>query len=221
MLIGDALMFVFKDDLWFSKILRPAVFLIVPFVGVFLLAGWALGVCRGVVRGGAPALPAADVRRNLADGAAVMGIFAVCALPFCLAVALGGIGGAAWEAVRETEGGIDLYWWGVEFGGLIIALGGAVWAVVAVGRLADTGSVREALRIRGVVRAVRAAPAAYGLTLCSWLGLGLLALSGVAVCGVGLFFTTAFAAAAAFHLAGQAHRLAAEKAASGSVSGRL
>ena len=209
---GEALTFPLRDKDWFTKILIQSALLAIPVLGAFLLAGWALAVCRGAVRGKTSALPALSFRRHLADGAAAMGILAVGALPFLLAVAAGGISGAAWEAAHEdAAGAIELYWWGVECLGLILALAGAVWATAAIGFLADTGSFRSALDIRRVFPAIRSAPAAFLLAVLAWIPLGLLAASGTAVCCLGAFFTIAYASASANHLAGQAYALAAAK----------
>jgi hypothetical protein len=209
MRFGHALRFVFQDDDWFKKILLPAACLFIPLLGVFLTAGWALEICRREIRKQAPALPSLSFSRNLRDGLAVWGIFLASSLPLLLWLGMGGIFNAALVAAKKDSGAVDLFWWGFEFAGLAVAAAGGVWTVAAIGRLADTGSFREVLRIRGVVRAISTAPAVYVRAVFSWLGLGLLAVSGIAVCGVGLGFTSAFAAAAAFHLAGQAFALAA------------
>jgi hypothetical protein len=208
---SGAVTFPFRQNDWFTKILLPSAFLCIPILGIFLVAGWALEISRRVIHGKTPLLPAADFRRNLADGAAVMGILALCALPFCLWIALGGIAGAAREAGTEGTGGFDLLWWGIECAGLASALAGAVWAAAAVGFLADTGSFRSVFQIRKIFTAIRSAPAAFGLAALAWIPLGMLAFSGTAVCCVGALCTTVYAAASAFHLAGQAYALAAGK----------
>lgn len=208
---GRALTFPFQDADWFRKVLRVAVCLLIPVLGAFLAKGWALEVCRNVIRGRDRDLPDVHVRRHTGDGLAVCGLFLTCSLPVFLWLGVGGIADAVLSAAAADNVAVDVLWWGYEIA--LLALGAAcgVWAVAAVGRLAEDGSFRRAVGIRGAVAAVRSAPSAYGFTALSWLGFGLLAASGIALCGMGIWFTSAFAAASAFHAAGQARRLAAGK----------
>jgi hypothetical protein len=209
MQIRRALTFPFQDDEWFTKVLRPAACLLIPLLGIFLAAGWALAVCRREIRKQTPALPGMEFRRNLNDGLAVWGIILICAMPLFLWLGLGGIIGSVLESAKVESGVFDLIWWGIEWAALGIAFAATVCAIAAIGRLAEAGSFRETFRIRRIFSSIRSAPAAFALTALAWLGLGILAVSGVAVCCGGMFFTSAFAAAAAFHLAGQAYALAA------------
>jgi hypothetical protein len=198
MRFGLALTFLFQDAQWFRKVFRVAVCLLIPVLGAFLAKGWALEVCR-------------NVSRHAGDGLAVCGLFLACSLPVFLWLGVGVIADALLSVAAADTVAVDVLWWGYEIA--LLALGAAcgVWAVAGIGRLAEDGSFRRAVGIRGAVAVVRSAPAAYGFTALSWLGFGLLAASGIALCGIGICFTSAFAAASAFHAAGQARRLAAGK----------
>jgi hypothetical protein len=211
MRFGLALTFLFQDAQWFRKVFRVAVCLLIPVLGAFLAKGWALEVCRNVIRGRDRKLPDVHFRRHMVGGLAVCGLFLTCSLPVFLWLGLGGIADAVLSAAAVNSVAVDVLWWGYEL--VFLALGAAcgVWAIAAVGRLAEDGSFRRAIGIPGTVAAVRSAPAAYGFTALSWLGFGLLAASGIALCGMGICFTSAFAAASAFHAAGQARRMAAGK----------
>jgi hypothetical protein len=211
MRFGLALTFLFQDAQWFRKVFRVAVCLLIPVLGAFLAKGWALEVCRNVIRGRDRKLPDVHFRRHMVGGLAVCGLFLTCSLPVFLWLGLGGIADAVLSAAAADSVAVDMLWWGYEL--VFLALGAAcgVWAIAAVGRLAEDGSFRRAIGIRGAVAAVRSAPAAYGFTALSWLGFGLLAASGIVICGMGICFTSAFAAASAFHAIGQARRLAAGK----------
>ncbi len=211
MQFGRALAFPFEDDNWFKKVLLPAAFLIIPILGMLVTTGWSLEICRRVIRNRTAALPDMEFRRNLTDGLSVWGIMLICLIPFGLWLGLGGIAGSLMGAAKEAAGDYDLIWWGIECVALVLALAAAVWITAAIGRLADTGTFRSAFMIREVFSAIRSAPAVFIIATLSWIPLGLLAVSGTAICCVGAFFTSAFAAASAFHLAGQAYSLAAAK----------
>jgi hypothetical protein len=209
MQFGRALTFAFRDDDWFKKVFVPAACLWIPLLGVLSATGWALEVCRREIRRQTPALPAMEFRRNLADGLAVWGIFWIFGIPLFLWVGAGGILGSASETPLASIGVLDWYWWMVECGALAVLAATAVWLIAAIGRFAASGSFRAAFQLREIFFAIRSAPAAFLLAALAWIPLGLLAVSGAAICCVGGWFTSAFAAASAFHLAGQACALAA------------
>jgi hypothetical protein len=217
-----ALTFYSQNKEWFRKVLAPAAIQLVPIAGLAAACGWALEICRRVIRGSKDELPPLDLRRQLPDGFAVWGIGLAYLLPAAVLLGVGGIL-SAWifpAGANTAPAAFNSYWWGIEFIAAALMLGGAMAAVAAIGRFADAGSFRAAFQIREIVSAVRSNPLAYLQVVLAWVPQGLLALLGIAICGAGLFFTTAYALGSGFHLAGQAHRLAAEKAASGSVPGR-
>ncbi len=223
MQFARALKFYFDDGRWFRKILTLAAVQLIPLLGLAAVTGWALEICRRVIRGSKDEVPPLDLRRQLPDGFAVWGIGLMYLLP---AAALLGAGGITSALIFPAGGShssmaFDSYWWGIEFIAAALLLGAAMGAAASVGRFAATGSFRAAFQIREVVSAIRSNPLVFLQVVLACLPLGLLALLGIAVCGVGLFFTTACALGSGFHLTGQAHRLAAERAVSGSVAGRL
>jgi hypothetical protein len=114
----------------------------------------------------------------------------------------------------------DSYWWGIEILAAAFLLAGSMGMIAALGWFADAGSIRSAFQLREIFSSIRFAPVAYLQVVLMGIPLGLLALLGIAVLGVGLFFTTACALGSGFHLAGQAHLLAAaRRVASGPVPG--
>jgi hypothetical protein len=208
-----ALTFPFQDTDWFKKVLIPAISQFIPLVGILVTTGWALEICRRVIRKQTGELPAVQFRHNLSDGLRVWGILLAYGVPVLLWLGLGGLLSAfLWHA---NDGGgsdsFDLLWWGIEIGALVLALGVAMGAVAAIGRFAESGTFRSALQIREAIAAVRAAPGIYLLAVFAWLPLGFMAVLGIAICGVGAFFTTAYALGSGFHLAGQAHAIAVSR----------
>ena len=222
MQFARALSFYSQDKKWFRKVLAPAAIQFIPIVGLAAACGWALEICRRVIRGSKDEVPALDLRRQLPDGLAVWGIGLAYLLPAAALLGMAGILSARLFPAGQSgaPAAFNSYWWGIEFIAAALVLGGAMAAVAAIGRFADAGAFRAAFQFREIVSAIRSNPLAYLQVVLAWVPLGLLALSGVAVCGAGLFFTTALALGSGFHLAGQAHRRTAEKAASGSVPGR-
>jgi hypothetical protein len=208
-----ALAFPFEDKNWFGKILIPALVQCIPLFGLLAATGWALEICRRMVRKEARELPVLKFRRDLAGGLRVWGVTFLFGMPVWLWLGAGGLLSVPlWHANNRTAtGSFDALWWGVECGALLIALAAAMGAQAAVGRLAETGSFRAAFQLREVVSILRSAPVVYLQVVLAWFPLGLLALSGIAVCGVGAFFTTAYALAAGFHLSGQAQALTASR----------
>ncbi len=222
MQFARALKFFFSDDHWFRKVLIVAACQFIPILGSAAATGWALHICRRVIRGEKDEAPKFNFRRQLPDGLAVWGIGLAYLLPAAALLGAGGILSALIFPAGSAgaPAAFDSYWWGIELLAVALLLGGAMGAVAAVGRFAAAGSCRAAFEFREIVSTIRSTPMAFLQVLLLGLPLGLLALSGAAICGVGLFLTNACALGSWFHLAGQAHLLAAEKAASGSVPGR-
>ena len=223
MQFARALSFYSQDKKWFRKVLALAAIQLIPIAGLAAATGWALEICRRVIRGSTDELPMLDLRRQLPDGFAVWGIGLVYLLPAPVLLGIAGILSTLIFPAGQSSApaAFNSFWWGIEFITAALVLGAAMGTAAALGRFADAGSFRAAFQFREVVSAIRANPLAFLQVVLAGLPLGLLALLGIAVCGMGLFFMTAYALGSWFHLAGQAHRKSTEKAASGSVSGRV
>jgi hypothetical protein len=223
MQFARSLKFYFNDPHWFRKTLAAAACLLIPLLGWGVATGWALDICRRVIRGAEDEVPGIDLRRQLPDGLAVWGIGLVYLLPAAGLLGLGAILSAL--IFPAGKGGapvaFDSYWWGIEILAAAMLLAGALGTAAALGRFAGSGSFREAFRLRGIAAEIRSAPVAFLQALVMSLPLGLLAVAGVAICGVGVLFTATCALGSGFHLAGQAHLLAAERGASGPNPGRV
>jgi hypothetical protein len=210
MRFGYALTFPVHDNRWFRKILLPAVLLLVPVLGVLVLLGWGCDICRRVAAGQSEELPALNITRSVSDGIRIAGILLVYSLPLLLAAGVG-----AWAVSpfflsekNSAAGGVAAAMCALECGMLLLSMGDGLLVTAAVGRFASGEQFRRVLRPGESLRLLRSAPAAYFLTLLAFFPLTLLALSGSLVCLVGAFFTSAFAGASAFHLIGQAYRIA-------------
>ena len=142
---GRAFSFYFKDDRWFRKVLAPAACQIVPLLGLAAAAGWGLEICRRVIRKNADELPAMNLRRNIPDGIAVLGIGLACSLPVVLWLCAAGLLSAL--AFPGGRGGaplaFDSFWWGAEFIAAAGIAAAAMGMTAAAGRFAETGSFRK------------------------------------------------------------------------------
>ena len=49
--LGLAFSYVFKDKEWFKKILMPALCMLIPVVGQFVVIGWGLKITKRVIDG--------------------------------------------------------------------------------------------------------------------------------------------------------------------------
>lgn len=207
----DALRFPLADEKWFRKILFPALALFLPVAGPLVLAGWGLEISRRVIRVDPEALPPLRFRQNIRDGAAVWMIALVSTLPALFWLAIGSL-----LSVRIFPGDIesnrawfDAFWWGAEFVALALFLAGGMFTAAAVGRFAQSGSLRSAFELPALFRLIRGRPAAMFLAAAAALPLALFALAGMPVCCAGACFTAAYAAAVGFHWTGRAYLAAA------------
>jgi hypothetical protein len=213
MQLGSALTFPMRDAHWFRKIVIPALLQFIPVLGGIVTAGWALEICRRVIRKDSDSLPGLNFGRNLADGLRVLVIFLAYGIPVYLFLCAG-----SWIILPlftsekdVSPGSVLVLMCGVEFIILLVAGLAAVFASAAAGNFAVQGNLGSAFRFREVFGLVQSAPKAYFLLAPVYLLLAILACLGVLICFVGLFFTTAYAAAASFHLMGQAYALASSR----------
>jgi hypothetical protein len=210
MRFGYSLTFPVRDEHWFRKIILPACWLFVPLLGMISVFGWACEVCRRAADAQTEELPALDFRRNISDGIRICALLILYGLPLIAAVALGGaLASPLFLSEKDAAAaGVASALCAIECGLLLIALADGLLVSAAIGRYASGESFRAALAPGESLRLLRSAPGAYLLALLAAIPLGLLALSGGLICLVGSFVTGVYASASAFHLIGQAHRIA-------------
>ncbi len=210
MRFGYSLTFPVRDEHWFRKIILPACWLFVPLLGMISVAGWGCEICRRAAGAQAKELPALDFRRNLSDGIRICALLILYGLPLLVAVVLGGaLASPLFLSEKDAAAaGVASALCAIECGFLLIALADGLLVSAAIGRYAAGKSFRAALAPRKSLRLLRCAPGAYLAALLGAFPLALLALSGGLICLVGSFVTGVYASASAFHLVGQAHRIA-------------
>jgi hypothetical protein len=210
MRFGYSLTFLFHDDHWFRKIFLPAIWLLVPVLGLVSVLGWACEICRRVVGGQSEELPALDFRRNVSDGIRICGILLIYSLPVLIVAVAGGLLASPYFLSEKDAiaAGVTSTLCAIECVILLIAMADGLLISAAIGRYASGEKFSSVLRPGGSLRLIRSAPSAYLFALLGFFPLALLALSGSLICLIGSFFTSAYAAASAFHLNGQAYLVA-------------
>lgn len=202
----QAFSYPFRDAHWPVKLAVMGLIVMVPVLGVVVLTGWMILIARRVIGGQSEPLVGPDEPM----AAFVLGLkYAVVAAIYLLPVLLlsvlfslmaGGMQGFDESSLLLVCLSSCL---GVLFLGYLFLLG--FYLVAAVGSLADTGRLRDALRLRLLGRHIRQAPVAYVLCLLGGFLAFIVASLGFVFCLVGGAFTSAYAMAIQGHLYGQAY----------------
>lgn len=202
---GLSFSFPFQDEDWIKKIVLTVVISFIPVIGQLALLGWMVELTRRVIRGDAAPLPDwADFGGILLLGLKMFVIGFVYSLPLVLlALPMGGIG-----ALLDDDSAIAIYsFFMMCFScfAVIYGLALAYFFPAAVGELAVTNNLGEAINPANIIAHVRAAPSAYLLAFLGTIVAGFIAGLGIILCFVGVLFTIVYAYAIQGHLYGQAY----------------
>ncbi len=209
---GRAFSFPLDDPGWFATFLLGAMLLLVSFLVVpfFIVLGYQLEMVRAVAAGEENHLPPWDrIANKLKEGFFYFLVLAVYGLPFCLTLALTvvlGIAAGGWTLgfTRALAALLFLSGWLLTLVfGLLVRLA----LPEITGRFAMTGSMRQALKVREVARAVRADVRPFLVVLLvDLLVCAFIAPLGFIACCVGVAFTGFYAMLVNAHLYGQLAR---------------
>jgi hypothetical protein len=205
---GKAFSYPFEDQEWLQKLGIAALVMLIPILGQFIVAGWGLEVTRRVIQRNPQPLPDwSDFVGHLVRGLQVAVIGLVYALPIILVSACqqgfvialqnnnDNTAVTAMTALSVCLSCFSLFY------GLFLGL----VMPAALGKFAATGQMGAAFRFGEVFALVRAAPAAYLITLLGGIAAAIIAMLGLIVCIIGVLFTAAYATAINGHLYGQAY----------------
>ncbi len=206
--------FPFQDEDWIKKIAIAGV-LCLTIIGAIPVFGWSLVVTRRVITGETPTLPDwsefADYIVLAIKGLLVGFAFSIPVLIVVVPVSLVTTLITDGEGVRTALTVINLCL------SCLVTLYSILLAFVvpaALGRLAATDSIGEALNPGKLIGMIRAVPSAYLMAVLGYIVAGFVSGLGVILCIVGIFATAAYAMAVQAHLYGQAYK---EAAAAGAV----
>lgn len=208
---GKAFSFAFEDKDWLMKLGIAALILLIPLLGQIIVLGWALEITRRVIDNDPQPLPDwSDFGGHTLRGILVWVISFVYSLPIILVSACS----SSLPAIFQ-EGGDDtiasvltiiticlsclIFLYSVFLGFVLPA---------ALGTFAKTGQLGSAFRFGEVFGLVRAAPAAYLITLLGGIAASFVAMLGIIACFIGVIFTMAYASTITMHLYGQAYNVA-------------
>ena len=202
---GLSFSFPFQDEDWIKKIVLTAVISIIPLIGQFALMGWMVELTRRVIRGDAEPLPDwADFGGILVLGLKMFVIGFVYSLPLILIVLPMGI----FSSFIDNDSAAAIYSFVMmcfSCFAMIYGLALAFFFPAAVGELAVTDNLGEAINPTNIIAHIRAAPNAYLLAFLGTIVAGFLAGFGIILCFIGIIFTAVYAYAVQGHLYGQAY----------------
>lgn len=210
---GLAFSYPFQDKDWLKKVGIAAAVSLIPVIGQIIVLGWSLEVTRRVIQRDPQPLPDwSDFGGHLSRGFQGFVIGLVYALPLIIIVGCQQVltfGLAAADLDSDTVATV-LSVVGICFGCLIFLYAILLNLVLpaAFGNFAASGQLGAGLRVGEVFGLVRAAPAAYLLTLVGVIAAGIIAGIGVIACFIGVYFTLAYSYAISAHLYGQAYNVA-------------
>jgi hypothetical protein len=204
--LGLSFTYVFQDEEWVKKILIGAVAFLIIFIGWIPLLGWLIEIARRVIRQDPQPLP---------DWSDLGGLFTLGLKALVIAIVAGILPGvlaipyAILSAMAQNSDTIfTIYSICYSCFSLIYAIIIALGIPASYGILAATDQLGDALNPNKIIGLVRAAPAAYVLTLVGGFVANLIGSLGTILCGVGVLATMAYSVAIMGHLYGQAYRQA-------------
>jgi hypothetical protein len=206
--IGLALRYVFRDENWLKKLVVPALYGLIPVVGVLILGGWGLKITGLVVAGNNTGnLPKVEWKADLRRGFVASLIDLIYVLPAMLFFALSA--GAISFGLRAQSMPLRIL---VILGGLFALIGllfVILWLLIATPAFANylvTNRFAAAFNFRELMSMLRSDfPAWLVVILGQLLAMLIIAPVGGIFFGIGLLFTTAYAAVVYAHLLGQAY----------------
>lgn len=205
---GLSFSYVFKDQDWFKKVAIPAVCGLIPVVGQFVVAGWALKAAKNVIDGNEEnALPELEFGPDLGRGFMTFLIGLIYSLvPMILTGIAGGLFG--WGAEADKAVNVILYILGGCLG-LLGILAGLLLVFLYFAGLANyaaKGEFKAAFQFKELFGMLKKSFVSWLLVLLgALLTMGIVAPLGSIACGIGALLTAAYGNVVLTHLLGQAY----------------
>lgn len=204
---GQAFTFVLQDKKWFRKLLIPSLYGLIPIIGVLILGGWGLKVTKKVIDGNQDkGLPKVDMIGDLQRGILASLIDLIYFSPAFIFIAAS----LMLFSARGSNGGfIDqiLLIFAVVLGliGLCLMILWLIIATLGFANYLSTGQFSAAFKFGELYQLFKRSKSSWLLVILGQMIAFIIAPLGAVVLGVGLLFTTAYAAVAWSHLLGQAY----------------
>lgn len=206
---GLSVRYVFKDDVWFKKLIRPALWGLVPVVGMLVLGGWGLKVGKRVLDGQAEKeLPMVEFSTDLRIGILASLIDLIYALPAVIFFAVTiGVSRIALNAEGFTRGLLLLFSGLFGLVGLLLFL---LWFLVATPAFANflaKDRFSAAFHFQELFGLLKTSFGSWLVVILGqFVAIMILAPLGILFFGIGLLFTTTYAAVFWSHLLAQAYQ---------------
>lgn len=204
--IGKAFSYPFEDEQWVSSILIGGLILLIPIIGWFAIAGYALEAARNVAMGSPSPLPKWNnfgQKVSLGLNWFIISLFysipviAVSMLFACIPII--GAGASSEEAIAAAILGSFACLFPLIF---ILALAIQPLILAAIARYLQTDSLGSALRVGEIVTMIRSDLSGWVVLVLLSMLCGLVAQAGSIVM-IGFIFTVPYAQAVFGHLLGQ------------------
>ncbi len=205
---GLSFSYVFKDKDWFKKVAIPALCSLIPVVGQFIVAGWALKAAKNVIEGNEEnALPELEFGQDLGRGfmSTLIGLI-YSLIPMILMGLAAGL--FTWGADAEQTLMIILYIAGGCLGlvGILASLFLGFLSMTAIANYVAKGEFKAAFQFKELFGMLKKSFVSWLLVLLgAILTMGIIAPLGGIACGIGALLTTAYGSAVLTHLLGQAY----------------
>ena len=211
---GKSFSFPFEDRDWLKKLGIAALILLIPFLGAFVVVGYAAEITKRTIRRNPVLLPEWDdfdaIMGYLVVGFKVAVIGFVYSLPIILIQACSQTALIMGQDSYEDVVTILVTISAVCFGCLtfLYSLLMGMLLPAAISNFVETEELKAAFSFREVFGLVRAAPGAFALVLLVSFLAGIIGSLGTIACVIGVVFTTAYAAVIYAHMQGQAYLIA-------------
>ena len=203
--IARSFTFFLDDPEWIKKLLLGALISLIPFVGGFIILGWALAVTRNVYNGVDTVLPDWQdiggylVRGLLAWVGAVIWAMPVIILSACVGVAFAIASGSDAAVVFLVFGTIGLVFVAIAYL--------AIFLPVPIARYAVRDDFGAMFDFAGILAEVRRGIRPLLIAMVIWLiAAAIVAPIGVLACFVGVYVTSVLSYLMIGHAMGQAYR---------------
>ena len=205
---GLSFSYVFNDPDWFKKVAIPALCGLIPVVGQFVVAGWALKATRNVIEGNEEnALPELEFGQDLGRGFMSFLIGLIYSLiPIVLSGIAGGLFG--WGADADQALMVIMYIVGGCIGliGILVGLLLGFLSMAGIANYVAKGEFKAAFQFKELFGMLKKSFVSWLLVLLgAILTMGIVAPLGGIACGIGTLLTTAYGSVVYAHLLGQAY----------------
>jgi hypothetical protein len=201
--IGAALEFAKSDPDWVKKCGLHGLMLLIPIVGGLSVLGWSRKIYE-TAKTGEQTFPDLDLGSEISHGVApLVALLNIMAIVLCASV-LSGVGTAISSMVGGDAGGV--------IGIVVMLLISAMMMLIAImslvmlpeiQRRGYNGEMGPLFSPRASLRAIKANPKAYAMTILGLFVAGFISSIGGIACWVGALFTVPFGNAMGAHILAQ------------------